>query len=282
MYQLDIFEDSQSVLRTNDLIAALGRFEPVAAWEALHRLEAIAPAHEALSRFLVLCQFLERGSLECNTTADVAAGEQMLREQLTPAAMAMGSAASDWLRKCWSELAKSSERAGVAPQHPGCFSAELYLRAHQFSDVVRTARQVAGADFRAAVQRWLGLGLYSCGEMALSRDAAARYAWLSPQGFNAFVAEMGDAELARDWLDFQADLGDLDASWFPAWCVHENRAISTRLDNLPDNAGAAAYRLVTGLAIRERGGICPAVYEHRARLKRLDESFFEFYMKRRA
>jgi hypothetical protein len=36
------------------------------------------------------------------------------------------------------------------------------------------------------------------------------------------------------------------------------------------------------LAIRERGGLCPAVYKDRARLKRLDESFFAFYMQRRS
>lgn len=109
-----------------------------------------------------------------------------------------------------------------------------------------------------------------------------RYAWLAPQQFNAFVDETGEAQLARDWSDFQADLGDLDATWFPAWCAHEKKAGVSILENLPTSDGSMAYRLVTGLTIRERGGLCRAVYEDRARLKRLDESFFAFYMRHRS
>ena len=93
---------------------------------------------------------------------------------------------------------------------------------------------------------------------------------------------MRDTKLARNWADFQADLGDLDATWFPAWCAHEQKTSTSMLDKLPTSDGSMAYRLVMGLAIRERGGLCAAVIEDRGRLKRLNESFFAFYMKRRS
>ena len=132
------------------------------------------------------------------------------------------------------------------------------------------------------MQRWLGLGHYRCGAIEPSRTAALRYAWLAPKGFNAFVEEMSDPALTRDWRNFQADLGDLDATWFPAWCAHEKKSGTTIADNVPPGNGPMAYRLVVGLSIREQAGLCPAVYEDRARLKRLDDSFFALYMKHRS
>jgi hypothetical protein len=108
-----------------------------------------------------------------------------------------------------------------------------------------------------------------------------RYAWLSPQRFDSLIAEINNTELTRDWSRFQDDLEELDADWFPAWCVHENKFVNTALDNLPAGDGVTAYRLISDLAIRERNGICPTVIEKRMRLKQLNESFFAFYMKHR-
>lgn len=288
MQQLDIFADSAPVQRANDLIAALVRFDHTASRLALRRLVAADPHHAGLAQYQVLCDFVDRWADSCNapnwlrTPAAIAAEEQLIREQIIPAAVVMGYAGGDLVRKCWGVLAKASEGAGVGSEHCDYFAAELYLRARQFPDVVRIAQQVSGAEMRAAVQRWLGLGFYGCGETELAMRSVLRYAWLAPQRFDAFVDEMGDTELASDWSDFQADLGDLDATWFPAWCAHEAKYGISMRDNLPTSDGGMAYRLVTDLAIRERGGLCPAVYKDRARLKRLDESFFDFYMKRRS
>ena len=88
-------------------------------------------------------------------------------------------------------------------------------------------------------------------------------------------------EFSKHWKN-ETPLGELDASWFPAWCAHENKAGSSVLDNLPDGEGCSAYRLVCGLAIRERGGLSSALYEDRARLKRLNKQFFAFYMQSRS
>lgn len=288
MQQLDIFADSMPVQRANDLIAALLRFDRGASRQALHRLRAADPHHAGLDRFQLLCDFLDHWGeryLDADgirTSPDISAAEHLIRVQVTPAAEVMGVAGRDLVRDCWDTLAKASELAGITHANPDCFAAELYLRARRFPDVVRVAMQVPGIHMRAVAQRWLGLGYFGCGETDLARDAVMRYAWLAPQQFEALVDEVGNAALARDWSDFQAVLGELDASWFPAWCAHENKAGSAVLDNLPVGEGCSAYRLVCGLAIRERGGLGSALYEERARLKRLDEHFFAFYMQRRS
>lgn len=285
MYQLDIFADSIPVQRANDLVAALAAADPVAARRALHQLAQADPQHVDLPRFRQLCGFLEgraESGRALRSSSAIAAEEQLLREQIVPASAVLGDAANQLLRPCWNTLAQAAEKAGLPPEQHDCFAAELYLRAHQFPAAVRVAQGIAGADFRAAAQRWLSLGFHGCGQTEQARRAALRYAWLAPQRFNALLDELGDAQFSRDWNDFQACLGELDASWFPAWCAHENRAITSRLDNLPDSAGGTAYKLVIDLQIRERGGLCPAVYTDRARLKQLDEGFFAFYMARRA
>ena len=286
-YQLDIFADSMSVQRANDLIAVLVNLDHTASRQALRHLVAADPNHTGLAQFQVLCDFVEHWAKSCNTPdwpgthTVVAAEEKLIRENIIPAALVMGNAGAELIRKCWCILASASERVCVAPEHCNYFAAELYLRGQQFPDAVRSARRIPGAEMRAAAQRWMGLGYYGCGDPEQARIAVLRYAWLAPQRFDALVDEIRDRELDRDWSDFQADLGDLDATWFPAWCAHEKKAGTSILDNVPTTDGGMAYRLVTGLTIRERGGLGPAVYEDRARLKRLNESFFAFYMKHR-
>jgi hypothetical protein len=286
-YQLDIFADSASVQRTNDLIAALANFDREASRQAIQRLAAVDPNHAGIAHFRVLCDFVEHW-VDSRTDPDwprslsaVAAEERLLREQIIPAAAMMGNAGNKLFQKCWSTLAAASEKANIGPEHSDYFAAEFYLRGQQFKDVVRTASIIPGAEMRAPALRWMGLGYYGCGEPALAQRAVLRYAWLAPRQFNAFISETHDKELERDWNAFQADLDDLDATWFPAWCAHEKKTGSTLLDNIPITDGGMAYRLVTNLALRERGGLCSAVYEDRSRLKKLNACFFAFYMKRR-
>lgn len=287
MQQLDIFSDSIPVQRANALIAALADFDCAAARQALSQLAEVAPNHTELPQYRQLCDFVGHWGEVRNkpdwtgTPETIAAEEQLIREQIIPAAIVMGSAGGFLVRKCWIGLAQASEEIGIPPEHRDCFAAELYLRSQRFADAVRTAQSAPGGAMRAAVQRWLGLGFYGCGETAQAESAVLRYAWLAPQRFNFFVAETGDAKLARDWLAFQADLGDLDATWFPAWCAHEGKAGLSILDNVPASDGGMAYRLVTGLLIRERSGLGSDLFQDRASLQRLNESFFDFYMRRR-
>jgi hypothetical protein len=286
MQQLDIFADSIPVQRANALIAALICFDGTASRQALQSLASADPTHAGLPHFRVLCEFVSNwpDGLDASPRPldAIAAAEKMITERIIPAAAIMGEASVTLVRRCWSDLGQRSEAAGIGPEHRDCFAAELYLRAQQLSDVVRTTQGIPGADRRTTVQRWLGLGHYRCGAIEASRTAALRYAWLAPQRFNAFVEEMSDPALTRDWRNFQADLGDLDATWFPAWSAHAKKGGATIADNVPPGNGPMAYRLVVGLSIREHGGLCAAVYEDRARLKRLDDSFFAFYMKHRS
>lgn len=288
MRQLDIFADSEPARRANALVETLTRFDQQAAHRALQSLEAVDPNSEDLPRFQLLCGFVagwpdnSEAQNWPRNPADVAALGKLLGEHIVPAATILGEQGRALLRKCWADLAGAAEACGAGPENRTCFAAELHLRAGQFPEAVRTAQKVPGGALRSAVQRWLALGYAGCGDVKQARNAALRYAWLDPQGFGNFLAELRDAALDRDWRDFQSDLGDLDATWFPAWCAHEQKADAALLENLPGNSGAKAYRLVIGLAIRERGGLGTAVFEDRAQLKRLNESFFGFYLQRRS
>ncbi|MDO9011697.1 MAG: hypothetical protein Q7U78_07820 [Gallionella sp.] len=287
MRQLDIFADSESVQRANDLIAALAHFDCVASRQAMYALVAADPCHEGLDKFRVLCDFIEHWveyltkPEDSDTAASIVAEEKLIREQIIPAAIVMGVKSEVLICKCWESLVKLSEKIGIDPKQTHCFAAELYLRAGQYHDAVRTAKAVPGADMRSAVQRWLALGYAGSGETELARSATLRFAWLSPQEFDGFVDEMHDTALARDWNNCQADLDDLDATWFPAWCVNEKVAGTPILENFPACEGSTAYKLVVSLGLRERSGICRTVFEERARLKQLNDVFFAFYMKRR-
>ena len=288
MQQLDIFADTLPVQHANALIAALARFDRKACWSALDALSAVDPDHSGLARLRVLCEFVTNWPVAgeehkgADTATAVADAERLIAERIVPATEAMGRAGMVLLRRCWSDLARRSEAAGVGPQQPESFAAELHLRAGQPRDAVRCARELPGADRRATVQRWLALGNYRCGEKEASLTSALRYAWLAPQRFNALVEELSDPELARNWRSFEADLGDLDATWFPAWLANEKKSGGTIADNLPPGDGPQAYRLVVGLSRREHSGLCPAVYKDRKSLKQLDDGFFAFYMRHRS
>ena len=287
MQQLDIFADSEPVQLANDLIAALTRFDEMAARQVMRELVAADPGHEALAKFQVLCDFIEHW-IEyiakpdwSDITTTIVSEEKLIREQIIPASIVMGVRGEVLIRECWKSLASLSEKADIDPRQTHCFAAELYLRAGQFHEVVRIAKVISGADMRSAVQRWLALGYAGCDEAEQARSAALRFAWLSPQEFDGFVDEMKDIALARDWSRCQADLDELDATWFPAWCANEKVAGVTIRENFPVCEGSSAYKLVVSLGLRERNGICRTVFEERARLKQLNESFFAFYMRRR-
>ncbi len=169
LYQLDIFADSVSVQRANDLIAELSSFDHITSRQALCHLVEVDPNHTGLPQFQVLCDFVDHWVDSRNdpdwprTPSAVAEEEQLIREQIIPAAAVMGNAGGDLVRNCWGILAKASEGAGVTPDHCDFFAAELYLRGKQFHDVVRTAQRVPGKEMRAAVQRWLRLGIMAVG-----------------------------------------------------------------------------------------------------------------------
>jgi hypothetical protein len=225
--QLDIFLDSEPVQRANDRIEALSLFDRAASKQALHHLKIADPNHADLPRFQVLCDFLDQGLKSSNQSelaareAAVIADEKSIREQIIPAAAVMSHKRGALIHKYWHTLALTSEKWGIAPERQAHFSAELYWRAQQYSELVRTAQTVSGGLMRAAVQRWLGLGHYGCGAVKQGRQAVFRYAWLAPQKFDELVDEIADLELSRDWNIFQNDLDQLDASWFPAWCANQ-------------------------------------------------------------
>lgn len=223
MQQLDIFADSESVQRTNDLIAALACFDYSTSRQAIHALVAADPCHEALDKFQVLSDFIEHWveyiaeSDYSDIAATIVAEEKLICEQIMPVAIVMGQKREVLVRTCWESLAKLSEQAGIDPKQTPCFAAELYLRAGKFHDVVRTAKVIPCADMRSAVQRWLALGYAGCGKTEHARSATLRFAWLSPQKFDAFVQNLNLASNGRPLLSFFAHYPAINSAQTPVF-----------------------------------------------------------------
>lgn len=282
MQQLDIFADSEPVQRANDLIGALAHLDRIAARQAMRDLVAVDQHNAVLPRFQVLCDFVEHWDERCDQhdLEAIVAEEQLIREHIVPASVVMGSAGGKLIHKCWGLLAKKSESAGVPFGNQNCFAAELYLRAQQFDDAVRTVKEMTDGQLFAEVQRWLALGYAGCGKAEQAREPVLRFAWLSPERFDDLVDEMRNVELLQDWDSFQFDLDELDATWFPAWCALGKNFGIAIVDNFPASDGSRAYQLVMSLVSGERSGVhCK---DERARLKKLNESFFAFYLARQA
>jgi len=288
MQQLDIFADSESVQRTNDLMAAWARFDSNGAQLALQALRNVDAAHPELADFKTVCEYLARWPTGCDDpswprtpTAIQTAVDQLLT-QLIPLTKKMGNAGHTLLRKMWADLANASTVANIDYTDGLTYTAELHWHAEQYAEMVRTAQQVPDADMQAPVQRWLALGHQKCGDHKMARLAALRFAWLAPQQFDMLITEINNLKLTKDWKAFQNDLGDLDATWFPIWCLHEHKADGLNLAPYPQNSGAMAYPILIDLIAQERVGLSEAIFTDRARLKDLGEHFFAFYLQRRS
>lgn len=288
MQQLDIFADSESVQHTNDLMTAWIQFDHNGAQRALQTMRNANPTHPELSDYQAICEYLARWPTGCDDpswprtpTAIQTAVDQLLT-QLIPLTQKMGDGGRTLLRKMWSDLANASAVAKIDYAEGLTYPAELHWRAEQYAEMVRAAQLVPDADMQAPVQRWLALGHQKCGDNKMARLAALRFAWLAPQQFDILMTEINNLKLTKDWKAFQNDLSDLDATWFPVWCLHEHKADGLNLAPYPQNSGAMAYSILIDLIAQERAGLSEAIFTDRARLKDVGEHFFAFYLRRRS
>ncbi|MFZ5508908.1 MAG: hypothetical protein ACOZCP_02520 [Pseudomonadota bacterium] len=279
MQQLDIFADSRDTWLANAVIDALIARDAARAGAAIEELRKEAPAHAHLSAFSLLCDFLR--ALEWDGLPVVEALERAEAE-LVPACAALGSRAEEFLHPFWRRLAQRAT-APYDPVRPEAHAAALWLRAGEYARAEAAAREIPDGENRPEVLRWCCLATHRLGGLDAALPFVIRMAWIAPERLGALVGELGEPLLARAWRDFGVALGDLDASWFPAWFLHEHPASALPADALPENvpAAAAACTVLARLLQLEKRGHSPALVSLRGRLKGLGEGFYEFYMERR-
>ncbi|MDP2825336.1 MAG: hypothetical protein Q8O52_21970 [Sulfuritalea sp.] len=283
MQQIDIFNDTQATSLANDVVAALADHDDERAAQSIAALRREEPDYRDLAAFDTLQAFLEHRGKD-SALADVvaiAARVRRIDEFVQPAAAVLGNRADDFLRPIWRRLAATTHAFDGA--FPEAHRAALLLRAGDREAAETAAREIAGGQRLAVVQRWLCLARHPRFGLDGVLAPLFRFAWLAPSRLEEIVAELDDPLLTKAWREFLGVFGDLDASWFPAWYLAEHRAASFIDEAIPDEipAAAACRRLVRILAL-EKQGHSPALVAQRAKLKALDETFFAWYMARRS
>ncbi|MBI4756534.1 MAG: hypothetical protein HY778_14190 [Betaproteobacteria bacterium] len=280
MHQLDIFLDTRATSLANALIAALLDLDGARAGAALEELHMEAPDHASLPALGILCRFVEETQCDGLPIADALA---QMEAQIVPASAALGERAEEFLRPFWRRLARQAATAAYDPACPEAHAAALWLRAGDHAQADSVADHVAGGENLADVLRWRCLARHRFGGLDAALPQVMRFAWFAPARLAALVAELRDPLLERAWRGFQADLGDLDASWFPAWFLHEHRGAELPPQAAPEHVPAAqAHAVLVRLLDLEKRGYGPALVSQRARLRSLGKTFFEFYLARRS
>jgi hypothetical protein len=280
MQQLDIFLDTRATSLANAVIAALLALDGARATSAVEELRKEAPEHASLSAFERLCRFVEETERDAMPITDALA---RVEAETVAASAALGNRAEEFLRPIWCGLARRAAAQPYDPARPEAYAAALWLRAGDHADADRIASQVPGGENLPDVLRWRCLAQHRLGGLDAALPLLMRFAWFAQARLAALVAELRDPLLERAWRGFLADLGDLDASWFPAWFLHEHRSAALAAEAVPGHIPAAlAYAALIRLLELEKRGHSPALVSQRARLRSLGEAFFEFYLARRS
>lgn len=295
--QLDLFLDSREVTLINEVIAALCAHDGERAAQCIARLRAEAPAQRDLAAFESLHAFLTR-FLQSLREADysglrpelIAALRELLDTRVTPLAMVLGNAAGGFLRLIWRLLAGAAVQP-FDPEQPELHAADLFLRAQAYDALEAAANSIVGHSTDRAVLRWRAIARYRLVGLQGARLPIFRLAWYAEDTLPELLKTLADPLLDHDWRAFQAEVEELDASWFPAWyfLAHPQSAsdLGAQLaqDNADMGAGIPAQQaclLLPRILDLEKQGLSRALVDLRARLRAADARFFAAYMRSRS
>lgn len=297
MHQLDIFLDSHEVTLANEAIAALSALDSERAARAIDCLRAAAPERsdlpclDKLHDFLSLFQSADFAALDADAVEVVV---EVFRDRVVPCARVLGDAGKGFLTFFWLRLARAAS-APFDPERPQLHAAELFLRAEAYEAAEEAASGVVSQPTHRAVLRWQAIARYRRAGRRAALSKIFVLAWHAPDAFADLLAELDDRQLAKEWVAFEADVEDLDASWFPVWHLLRQPASAAAVEvDLADAlaqqaAGAAtesipalhAYRLLARILDLEKGGHSAKLVALRARLQAIDAGFFTAYMRSR-
>ncbi|MBE2258612.1 MAG: hypothetical protein H6942_00455 [Candidatus Accumulibacter sp.] len=294
MHQLDIFLDSREVTLANEVIAALLARDSESAAHGIARLRAEAPERsdlpcfDRLNDFLQLFQHADFSLLDADA---IEVAVDVLATRIVPCARVLGRAGKDFLGFFWRRLAQAAG-APFDPERPQLHAAELYLRAEAYDRVEEAASAVAGHSRHPAVLRWRAISCHRRSGLRATRLPIFLFAWHAPASFVDLLGELDDSRLEKEWVAFQAEAEDLDASWFPAWLLLRHPAVLLDLHvslagRFDEHATAAeipamqACLLLVGILDLEKSGHSRRLVEQRAHLRAIDQGFFALYMQSR-
>jgi len=241
--QLDLFQDSSTLLLEDDIARALAERRGDQARELVARLMRQAPGHRHLRGFLRLIQACD--------SAGQAGAEERLREleAIEPLARALlGHRERDFLAPLWTALAEALTGQPFDPREPRRHASFAWARVGRWEAVSAAVEAEPGwrdhpllvlahADARwrqrdlvSARRDWMGL----CWEHPAEAEPALG------------AAVFPDRRLAELWVTF----GDLDEALatedFPAWllCAEPGTAAAVAPETAPPDERGSIYRLL--------------------------------------
>lgn len=294
--QLDLFLDSYEVSLANEVVAALCAHDSERTAQSIARLRSEAPerpdlpAFESLEAFLALFrQLAAEVDSSALTPEAIEVVLEILDSRIIPCASVLGSAARDFLKFFWRQLARVATQP-FDPGRPHLHAADLFLHAEAYEAVEEAAKGIVGHSTDRAVLRWRAIARYRLASLKGARLQIFALAWYAAAAFPELLAELGDARLDKDWQAFQADADELDASWFPAWYLLRHPEAGSEItdwiahriqeggDRIPS---VQACLLLARILDLEKNGHSRALVEQRARLRAIDAGFFAIYMRSR-
>ncbi len=289
--QLDIFEHSRDVMLRNDVVAALGRRDPVAARTAWRTLGDEFPADEALPSLDVLVSALERRQGAPFANHDAAAQARLsLQRQIEPAALRQWGQAQAvaWTAPLWRELAQRAAPLAFRAERSDDHAAPLWLRAGDGPAAIDAVGGIESWRRIPAPLAWMAEARCLASGLDGAWPLLAELAWLSPQRFDALAGRLREPALQslRRTFDggYQGDGEVADLAWFPAWVLTEKPALARLLAETQPALGTPpeqGLRLMLELLRLERAGRHAEMIERRKVLRGLCASLYGAYLKTR-
>jgi len=288
--QLDLFAHSRAVILLNDVIDSLLEPNTARVRERLQLLRDEAPGHPTLNALETLREALEKQPVATTGAGDTAKVVDWLESEVAPAASALGSSASTFMRSRWRALALTVAAQAYDPAYPRAHCAYCHLRAEDAPAALRAVASIHGSDLDPFVLQWVTLARHRTSGRHACRAPLFTLALNTPQHLPAVLTELADPALHDDWERFWLDCAWLDprdaaaGAWFPAWYLIEHRAM--RFDEPvgtadPEAAPAKAFDAARLLLVLEPAGYGPTLIGARARLHDIDARLFAHYMSRR-
>ncbi len=300
--QLDIFADSRSVALRNDLIAAVGARDVLAARAAFDALRREFDDDAALGPAQRLIEHLQGDRGAAVSTFDeraVMAARQVLQAQNEPAAHALlpGGDARAWIAAEWRQLAdraaaqapqaaNSAHAAHFEPAAAAAHPAALYLRAAAWAQAAQAVERIASWRRIPQPLLWMVHARWRAQGADAAWPLLAEACWLASRQVPTLIAELEDRRLTALAARFESTFDGADIGWdaLPAWALIEQPLLADVLSAAQapaDRACAEAFTTVLALLRLERQGRHHEIVAQRQRLRELSAPLFAQYMKTR-
>ncbi len=288
--QLDLFIDGADAILVHEIVVGLMRRDGDRAAAGLRQLGQEHPHHPDLAALTVLVEALPTPLLATATHLTLTKHIEETERQLVPAARRLlGADADAFLRPMWQVLAATATDLTFAPTHPRAHRAWLCQQYGDWPQVLAAVENEPGWADTPLLRSWMGLARHHLGAPEVAIRLWLPLCWIDPALFAACAPTLPNPTIRAAWVAFE-DAAPFEESlapralapaWFPAWLVLRHPGLSRLFDadDIPDAGDAAlVFRHLLALLPLEQHGLTDELVSQRRALRRLDESFFRYYM----